>query len=66
MPTLSKDGREQVALALILLRDFKRSGNLTEDFENAQEIIRLAGYLGVAEEFDALTPKIPPMEIRPR
>ena len=62
---LSKDGREQLALALILLKDFK-SQEKAFDVELILRIKELTTYVGVEKEYDALLPKIPPMLIKPK
>ena len=61
---LSKDAKEQVALALILLKDFKCQGKF--DIEIAKTIIELAQHLEVYEEYNDLLSKVPPMKIGPR
>ncbi|MGL5064679.1 MAG: hypothetical protein ACRC62_32250 [Microcoleus sp.] len=61
---LSKEGKEDIALALILLKDFKTNGKF--DVEATKAIIELAQYLGVYEEYNELISKIPPMTIRER
>jgi len=61
---LSEAGREQVAMALLLLKDFKCDGKF--DVEVTRMILGLADHLGVRKEFDGLTSKVPPMRIAPR
>lgn len=61
---LNEDGRQQVALALILLKDFKSQGRFDPDL--TLMIIEMADHLGVRSEYDDLTSKIPPMKIEPR
>jgi len=61
--TLSNDAKEDLALALILLRDFKGGGM---DIKTVQYILGLAEAINVKEEYDKLMPKIPPMIIKPR
>lgn len=58
---LSKSGREQVAVALILLKDFKCDGKF--DVDTTMAIIKLAEHLGVGQEFRDLQSKVPPMKI---
>ena len=55
---LSKDGRQELALALHLLKDFKSRGKL--DVEITKQCIDLAKMLGVEEEFSDLYKVIPP------
>jgi len=64
MIELSKAGREELALALILLKDFKCDGKL--DIEVSKRIFEMAKYLGVASEFNFLTSRVPPLKIVPR
>lgn len=61
---LSEAGREQVAMGLILLKDWKSGGKI--DIELMKLILGLADHLGVRKEFDFLLAKIPPMKIEPR
>lgn len=61
---LSKTGREQLALALILLKDFKADGKF--NVEVTRMVFELAQSLGVTKEYDELMCKIPPMRITPR
>ena len=61
---LSKAGRQEVALALLLLKDFKCGGRF--DTEIAIAVLDLADYLHVREEYDELMVKLPPMKIEPR
>jgi hypothetical protein len=64
LKTLSEAGKEEVALALILLKDFKAQGR----FEPAVliPIIDLAKYLDVYPQFERLLSHVPPMRIEPR
>lgn len=61
---LSQAGREDVALALIFLRDFKCDGKF--DVDVIKGVIELAEYLGVRSEYNMLQSKIPPMKIAQR
>ncbi len=63
---LNEAGREQLALALILLRDFKRCGNAEDDMKNVLIVVELAQMLGVHEEFNKLMSQLPPFKIAPR
>jgi hypothetical protein len=62
--SLSEAGREEVALALLLLKDFKCEGRFDPDI--TMRIFTLAKYLGVYAELERLLSKIPPMRIEPR
>ncbi len=61
---LSKRGREELALALILWKDFKTDGKF--DIEATKQVLGLADSIGVRKEYDALISKVPPMKIVPR
>jgi hypothetical protein len=61
---LSEAGKEELALALLLLKDFKSQGKM--DLEVSLMIIGLADHLGVRAQFDKLMPIVPPMKIVPR
>ena len=61
---LSQAGKEDLAFALILLKDFKSQGRL--DLELSKVITELALELGVLEEFQVLLAKVPRMLIKPR
>ena len=65
---LSKAGREQLAMALLLLKDWKTGGDGVQKFnvEIVMMIFGLADGIGVRKEFDELLSKIPPMRITPR
>jgi hypothetical protein len=64
MPELTKAGKEELALALLLWRDFKSDGKL--DIEITKQTLGFVRMLGVEEEFNALLPQVPPMRIMPR
>jgi hypothetical protein len=61
---LSEAGKEELALALLLLKDFKSQGKM--DLEVSMMVIGLADHLGVRAQFDKLMPIVPPMRIEPR
>lgn len=64
MGELSKAGKEELALALILWKDFKDQGKM--DLEIMKQVISFADYLGVRKEFDELLGKLPPLKIEER
>jgi hypothetical protein len=64
MKELSEAGKEELALALLLLKDFKSQGKM--DWEVSMMVIGLADHLGVRAQFDKLMPIVPPMRIEPR
>ena len=61
---LNKVGREDVALALIFLKDFKCDGKF--DTTVLRQTMELADYLGVRSEYDRLSTRIPMMKIEER
>lgn len=61
---LTEAGREELALALLLLKDFKCQGRM--DFDVTLQILKLSVALGVDVEYNKLMSKIPPMRIEPR
>lgn len=64
MKQLSEGGREELALALILLKDFKSAGKFDPDM--IMRVYGLADHLGVRKEFDKMLPQIPPLKIEER
>lgn len=62
--TLTKDGREALALALLLLKDWKCEGKF--DVDITLSILKLVDHLGVRKEYDSILCKVPPMKIVPR
>lgn len=64
MKELSKDGKEELALALILWKDFKTQGKM--DLEIFKQAIEFADYLDVRNEFEELLSKLPPLKIERR
>lgn len=61
---LTQEGREELALALIFLKDFKSQGLF--DLQVTEQMLKMADLLGVRAEFERLLTKIPPMKIEPR
>lgn len=56
--------KQELALALLLLKDFKSDGKF--DVDIAIEIFDLADYLDCKKELESLMSKLPPMKISPR
>jgi hypothetical protein len=56
---LSADGREQLALALHLLRQWKTKDGPAFDVEVSLQIIKMARHFGVKAEYDALLVPLP-------
>lgn len=61
---LTDAGKEDLALAIILLKDFKGQGKF--DPKVTLDAIKMAQYLGVGAEYEKLLSRIPPMKIEPR
>lgn len=61
---LNEEGKEQVALALLLLKEFKCNGRF--DVDMIKVIIELAQHLGVFEQYEKLSSQIPPLKITQR
>ena len=62
--TLSPAAKEQLAFALILLRDFKKQPDPKEDMETVLYVSKLARAIGVEAEWLAMIPKVPRFKIR--
>ena len=56
--------KEELALALVLWKDFKSAGKF--DMDIAIQFLALADYLGVRKEAEAMLSKLPPVKIVPR
>lgn len=61
---LTDEGKLDLALALILLKDYKSQGKWDSDV--SLTIIKFATSLGVRKEFTELLSKVPPMLIKPK
>jgi len=64
MSELSKEGKEEFALAIIIWKDFKTNGKI--DVEVTKTAIKMAQFVGVEKEYNEMLPKIPPLEIKER
>lgn len=64
MPELSEAGKEELALALLLLKDFKSQGRF--DAEVTLSVLKLAQHLDVLSQYEKLLSQLPPMRIEPR
>lgn len=62
--TLTKVDREELALALLLWKDFKSQGKIK--IEITKHALYFAKTLKVEKEFNELHSKVPPMEIKIR
>ncbi len=61
---LTTKGKEELALALLLWRDFKSQGRY--DVEIIKQMFEFADHLGIRQELDKMMVKLPPMSIIPR
>lgn len=61
---LSEGGREELALALILWKDFKSAGKFDSDV--TLMALEFADLLGVRAQMEKLLPKLSVMRIEPR
>ena len=61
---LSEGGRQELALAFLLWKDFKSQGKM--DLKIMQQAASFAKEYGVSKEFDELLIKLPPLKIEPR
>ncbi len=64
MEQLSQSGKEELALALLLLKDFKCDGKF--DVDVALTVLKLAQYLDVLPQYEELMSELPPMKVVPR
>ena len=61
---LTENAKKELALALILWKDFKTEGKF--DPELSLQAMKMADYLDVRAQYDSLLSQIPPMRIEPR
>lgn len=61
---LTQAGKEEIALALILWKDFKCAGKF--DIDVNIQLFAFADILGVRKETETMLSKLPPMKIEPR
>ena len=61
---LTEAGREDLAIALILLKDWKSEGRF--DLELSRQTLRFARILGIGDEYVDMMSKVPPMKIEER
>jgi hypothetical protein len=61
---LSEAGKQELAMALLLLKDFKSDGCF--DLEITTMILQLVDWCDVRSQFEQLMPKVPPMKVMPR
>jgi hypothetical protein len=63
---LSDGAKQDLAFALILLKDFKSQGDYGESVNSItlfKYVWELADLLGIKKEFDDMLSKVPPMKI---
>ncbi len=56
---LNEAGRQQVAVALVLLRQWMDKDELGYQMETVVHVIKLAQYLGVEKEYGQVMPAMP-------
>lgn len=61
MITLTNEGKEELALAILLWKDFKCQG--VADVEIFKQAYGMAKAVGVEKEFEACLSKLPPVKI---
>lgn len=61
---LSDAGKEELAIALVLWKDFKAQGKFDPDV--ALQMFSLADHLGIRKETEKMLAKLPPVKIIPR
>ena len=61
---LSKAGKEELALAFVLWKDFKSQGKM--DIKIMKQAVSFADRFGVRKEFEELLSKLPPLKIEAR
>ena len=61
---LTQAGKEELALAILLWKDFKSQGKM--DVEIMKQALEFAKNLKIEQEFHALHSQLPPMEIKPK
>ncbi len=61
MKELSEAGKKELALAIILWKDFKSEGKM--NIEVTKIALEFTKHLGIEKEFSDLISKIPPMKI---
>ncbi|GAG56037.1 unnamed protein product [marine sediment metagenome] len=61
---LSKAGKEELAVALVLWKDFKTEGKM--DIGITRQAIAFANMLGIRAEYEDMLIKLSPMKIKPR
>jgi hypothetical protein len=64
IPKLTDAGKEDLALALILLKDFRTDGKFDSDY--TIKMIEFAKHLGILDEYNRMLSRVPPMKIVPR
>jgi len=62
--SLDQDGKEELAVALLLWKDFKTQDGI--DPQITLQMIMLARYLGIDRELDKMMAQLPPMRIIPK
>lgn len=63
---LSEEGKEELALALLLWKDFKKQNDGESWAKAAMQMFEMAEMLGVKKELEYLIPRLPPFKITPK
>ncbi len=61
---LTQAGKEELALAILLWKDFKSQGKM--DIEIMKQALEFAKKLKIEQEFNAIHSQLPAMEIKPK
>jgi hypothetical protein len=64
LSNLTGAGKEELALALILWKDFKSQGKM--DIDIMKQTVKFTDMLGITKEFQKMLSKVPPLEIKVR
>lgn len=61
---LSQAGKEELALALVLWKDFKADGKM--DIDVMKQVVKFSQFLGIEKEFNEMLSKVPPLKFEVR
>ena len=64
LENLTQNGKEELALAILLWKDFKSQGKM--DIEIFKQALQFTDMLNIRKEFDDLHSILPPLIIKPR
>ena len=63
---LTPEGKEELALMILLWKDFKQQHNTGDVMGIIMQAIQISMMLGVEKEFQDMMAKLPPMRFEPR